>query len=100
MILYNETIKIEEGLQEEWLEWMRQEQLPAILATGKVSEHRICRLLHDDEDGGVTYAVQYFLPDLDTFRRYQQEDAPHFQRRQMERYRDRYVAFRTLMEIV
>lgn len=100
MILYNETIKIEGSIHEEWLAWMKAVQVPEIMATGKFSEHRICRLLHDDEDGGVTYAIQYYSPDMETFQRYQQEDAALFQRKHMERYRDRYVAFRTLMEIV
>ena len=100
MILYNETIKIEGSIHEEWLAWMKTVQVPEIMATGKFSEHRICRLLHDDEDDGVTYAIQYYSPDMETFRSYQQEDAALFQRKHMERYRDRYVAFRTLMEIV
>lgn len=100
MILFNETIKIDETLHEEWLEWMKTVQLPAIMATGKFSEYRICRLLHDDNDGGVTYAVQYHSPDLATFQAFQSEDAARFQRLHMERYRDRYVAFRTLMEIL
>lgn len=100
MILYNETIKIDERLQEEWLEWMKTVQLPAIMATGKFSENRICRLLHEENDGGVTYAIQYHSPDMDTFERYQREDAAQFQRAHMERFRDQYVAFRTLMEIL
>jgi hypothetical protein len=56
--------------------------------------------LHDDDDGGVTYAIQYFSPDMETFQQYQREHAAFLQRSHMERYRDRYVAFRTLMEMV
>jgi len=100
MIVYNETIKIDERIHEEWLDWIKTVHLPAIMATGKFSENRICRILQEEEDGGVTYAIQYHSPDMDTFKRYQQEDAARFQRMHMDRYRDRYVAFRTLMEIV
>lgn len=100
MIIYNETIKIDEHIHEEWLEWMKAVYLPKVMATGKFDEYRICRLLHDDGDGGVTYAIQYHSPDMDTFQRFQREDAAQFQRLHMEQYRDRYVAFRTLMEMV
>jgi hypothetical protein len=100
MIVYNETIKIDEAIHQEWLDWMKQEHLPNVMATGKFTEHRVCRLLHDDDDGGVTYAIQYFSPDMETFQQYQREDAAFLQRTHMERYRDRYVAFRTLMEMV
>ncbi len=100
MIVFNETIKIDETIHLEWLAWMKEVQLPNVMATGKFTEHRICRLLHDDEDGGVTYAIQYYSPDMETFQQYQQEYAAQLQRSHMERYKDRYVAFRTLMEMV
>ena len=100
MIVFNETIKIDETIHQEWLAWMKEVQLPNVMATGKFTEHRICRLLHDDEDGGVTYAIQYYSPDMETFQQYQQEHAAQLQRSHMDRYRDRYVAFRTLMEMV
>jgi len=99
MILYNVTVKVEKTVHEEWLRWMQQVHIPDVMATGKFEEHKLCRILHEEPDG-VTYAIQYFAPDMPAFQRYQAEDAKRLQAEHMERFKDKYVAFRTLMEVL
>lgn len=100
MIIYNVTVKIEKALEEDWLSWMKATHIPDVLKTGLFSEHRICRIMHDDDDGGVTFAIQYGCADMEAFQTYQTKYAKALQADHMERYKDRYVAFRTLMEVV
>lgn len=99
MILYNVTVKVDVEVHQQWLEWMRLKHIPEVMATGKFSEFRICRLLHEEPDG-VTYAVQYFSPDLETLQRYQQEDAQRLQEEHAMLFSGRYAAFRTAMEVL
>ncbi len=99
MILYNVTVKVERDIHEDWLAWMRKEHIPDVLSTGHFVSHRICRLLHEEEDG-ITYAVQYFAHSLEDIQAYQQGHAQRLQAEHARRYKDRFVAFRTLMEIV
>lgn len=99
MILYNVTVKVDSAIHEEWLEWMRRHHIPATMATGKFREFKLCRLLHEEPDG-VTYAVQYFSPDMKTFHQYYANDAPRLQQTHKERFGDRFVAIRTLMEVI
>ena len=99
MILYNVTVKVLPAIEKEWLEWMRQVHIPEVMRTGLFETHKICRILHDEEDG-KTYAIQYFCKDLPTFEQYQKEHAPGLQAAHAERYEGQYVAFRTLMEIL
>lgn len=99
MILYNVTVKVETAIASEWLEWMREVHIPDVLKTGLFLEHRICRILSDEPDG-VTYAIQYFCKDLDAFMEYNTKFAKALQEDHMQRYKDRYVAFRTLMEVL
>lgn len=99
MILYNVTVKIENNSKEEWLKWMRETHIPDVMNTGLFEEHKICRILHDENDG-ATYAIQYFCKDMDTFQRYQQEHAPALQADHSQRFQNKYVAFRTLMEVL
>ena len=40
----------------------------------------------------------YFCNNLDDFQKYQRDFAPALQKDHMDRYKDKYVAFRTLME--
>jgi len=100
MLIYNVTVKIEHECQEDWLRWMKEVHIPDVLATGLFEGHRLCRVLGDDDAHGVTYAIQYYCPGLEDFTTYQQEHAPRLQAEHAERYRDRYVAFRTLLEEV
>ena len=100
MILYNVTVKIAESLETEWLQWMREAHIPDVMNTGLFINHKICKILHDDEDGGVTYAFQYFCKDMDTFQEYQAKHAKALQADHAGRYKDQYVAFRTLMEVI
>ncbi len=99
MILYNVTVKVETEIAEEWLKWMRETHIPDVLNTGLFVDHRICRLLVDESDG-ITYSIQYSCPDLATFERYQKDHAQALQADHKERYQNRYVAFRSLMEVL
>ena len=99
MIVYNVTINIDHGVHDEWVEWMRREHIPQVMATGSFLEHRMARVLADDE-GGVTYAVQYTCADMATYERYREEHAPGLQQATEARYGGRYAAFRTLLEVL
>jgi hypothetical protein len=101
MILYNVTVNVEPSVHEDWLEWMRTTHIPDVLSTGLFVDHRLCRLLNDEYSReGVTYAVQYRLKTLEDLRKYQQEYAPALQAEHKERYQDKCLAFRTLLEII
>lgn len=99
MILYNVTIKIDHSAHAEWLAWMQQTHIPDVLETGCFIEHKMMRIIGDDDEHGVTYAIQYFAPDLPTFFFYRDNHAPRLQADLAHRFPE-YVAFRTLMEVL
>ena len=45
MLIYNVTIKVDRIIAREWLQWLQQEHIPAIMATGCFTEYRVVRLL-------------------------------------------------------
>ena len=99
MILYNVTVKIDATISEEWLNWMKTVHIPDVMNTGLFTEYKICEILHDDEDGGVTFAFQYFAKNMEDFQTYQRDHAKALQKEVVAKYKDRYVAFRTLMKV-
>jgi hypothetical protein len=100
MILYNVTVKIEADAQEDWLQWMKSTHIPDVMATGLFLGYRICKVLGDDDVHGITYAIQYECPDLAVFAQYQEMHAKRLQEEHQERFLNRYVAFRTLLEVI
>ncbi|MEM9022301.1 MAG: DUF4286 family protein [Bacteroidota bacterium] len=99
MIIYNVTVKIDLDAHDEWLQWMKGIHIPEVMATGKFTDHRMCKILVDDEDG-VNYSIQYSCPDMPTLQEYFSAHAPALQQAHTERYKDKFVAFRTLLETV
>lgn len=99
MIVYNVTVNVDVDQHEEWLHWMKTVHIPDVMSTGMFLDNRICRVLADDE-GGVTYAVQYTCADMDTYDRYKSEHAPRLQAETEKRFSNKFVAFRTLLEVL
>jgi len=100
MLLYNITIKIDHKIQEDWLGWMKENHIPAYLATGLFTEYKFCRILGDEDELGLSYALQLLCPDNKTFQIYQQLHSRRLQKAQADRYSEKYVTFRTIMEVV
>jgi hypothetical protein len=101
MIVYNVTVNIDGAVEKEWLQWMKEVHIPEVLATGLFIENRIMRIFDEEKmEDTATYAFQYVLKNMDDFDTYQEKFAPTLQKSHSERYKDRFVAFRTLMEMV
>lgn len=100
MILYNVTINIDNDVAEEWLQWMKEVHIPEVMATTYFIRNQIARVMGDEDSGGVTYAVQYTARNMEDLLEYQRDHAPALQAKHSDRYRDRFVAFRTVLEII
>ena len=99
MIIYNVTINIEDDVHLEWVEWMKNEHIPKVMATGYFLESRMCRLMVDEESG-TSYTIQYTLKNMADYEEYQLLHAPALQKETKDKYREKFVAFRSLMEVV
>jgi hypothetical protein len=99
MIVYNVTVNIDHEAHDAWLEWMKEVHIPDVMATGMFVESRLHRVLADDE-GGITYAVQYTAADMAHYERYRDEHAVRLQADAQARFGGKFVAFRTLLELV
>lgn len=99
MYIYNVTINIEAGIQEEWLKWMKETHIPDVMRTGCFVESRMVRVMNV-EDEGHTYSVQYTFREMKDIERYQTEFAKKLQEDGKQRFGGKFVAFRTLLEIM
>ncbi len=100
MIIYNTTIKVDWTIAEEWAQWMREVHIPDVLSTGCFEKHQFVRLLQEDETEGPTYASQYYATALTKYDYYLQHYAAAFREQIKNKWGDKYVDFRTLMQIV
>lgn len=100
MLVYNITLKVDTLIVEEWIAWQKQEHIPEIMATGLFDSYKFFRLLEQDETDGVTYIVQYFTTTRERYQQYINEHAAALRKKANDKWGNRFVGFRTLMELV
>lgn len=100
MVIYNVTIKIDGKISDEWLRWMQEVHIPEVMDSGCFEKFQFVRLLQIDEDEGPTYAVQYYANALEKYEAYINQFAPRLRQKTIEKWGDKFIAFRSLMEII
>jgi hypothetical protein len=100
MILFNTTIIVSNSIEREWLDWMKNRQIPAIMATGLPVENRILRLVTDVDQEGTTYTCQYLFDSMEKYDLYLSDYQSFFDGEHHDRYRDQYFSFQTILEEV
>jgi hypothetical protein len=101
MILYSITINIEKSVHDQWFEWMKSSYVPEIMKTGFFIENKILKLLtEEDSNTGITYSFQYYLKDLETLEQFQIEAEPKFTEALYKKYKNQFVEFTTILEVI
>ena len=99
MILYNVTTSIEPAVAAEWLDYMRSTHMPEVMETGFFIKSQLLRLLNEEE-GGITYAAQYYCISLEQLEEYQTLCAPALRADMDKRFAGQYASFRTTLEVM
>lgn len=99
MYIYNVTINVDASVHDEWLRYMQEEHIPDVMKTGCFVDNRMLKVLNV-EDEGTTYSVQYTFLNMSDMEEYREKHAPRLQKEVVDRYKDKFVAFRTLLQIV
>jgi hypothetical protein len=99
MLIFNETIIIEEAHYIEWLNWMKNVHIPAIMATGYFDSYRVLNVV-DSPNEGVTSCVQYHSANAENFNKFYEEHFNKFQTIHQQRYENKFVLYNTLMEVI
>ena len=100
MILYNITINVSPDIEQDFISWMKMTHIPEVLETGIFHDHKFFRLIHDTEDGSTNYCIQYFTENLKLMMEYESKHAPGLRAKTQERYKDKAISFRTLLETI
>ena len=99
MILYNVTVILEEEAESEWLEWMHTHHIAEVMSTGCFESNRIFKVL-ESQNEGITFSVQYIASNLETYEKYRTTFASKLQAELQNKFANRYVAFRTIMQLL
>lgn len=100
MIIYNVTVNIDESVHDTWLEWMKTDHIPNVLATGKFKEAKLTKVLVEEEKGGITYSTQFRAFSRESLDDYYKFDAEILRNESLKKFADKMLAFRTELEII
>jgi Domain of unknown function (DUF4286) len=100
MIIYNVTTKLSWQINEAWLQWMKQEHINDVIATGCFTHAQLLHLIEADDEEGPTYATQYFALKKTDYEKYIEVYADELRKKTFTKWGDKFISFRTVMQIV
>jgi hypothetical protein len=99
MIIFNDTVIVEEAVHLKWLKWMQEVYIPEVMATGYFKSYQILNVI-DSPNEGVTYCIQYNAETPAHFNQFYNEHLFRLQAMHNNEFKDQFVIFNTLMQTV
>jgi Domain of unknown function (DUF4286) len=100
MTLYNIAIKVDWIIDKDWVKWMKEEHIPAVMATNCFTQYTFAKLIEIDEEDGPTYSCQYIAQSKADYNRYIELHSSGLQKATLDKWGNKYFAFRSLMQVV
>lgn len=101
MIVYNVTCNVDDSVHQEWVKWMKEEHLPEVMETGMFIEHNMYKLMtRQYDEQGTTYCIQYTCNTYADYEKYSTEFGPALKQKTLEKFGDKVLAIRSIMEMV
>lgn len=100
MVIYNVTVKIDWSIHANWIQWMKEEHMDQLTATGCFVKHQLLRLIDVDDTEGPTYAAQYFAESKALYNRYIENFSQTIRKKAVDKWGNQFVAFRSVMQVV
>jgi Domain of unknown function (DUF4286) len=91
MIVYNISIKINPEIEEEWVQWQKDEHIPDVMSSGQFTEYKFYRMLENNEPDSVIYIVQYFAPSMENYTQYIENTAPVLRQKALDKWGDQLL---------
>ena len=96
-VIYTVRVTIATADKAEWVGWMEQEHLPAVMATGCFLRGGMAREVEPaPAEGTVTFVMEYLAPSRLEYDRYRTQYAPGLQQASAARFGGRFSATRHL----
>ena len=100
MFIYNVTVGVDKAFEQEWLLWMREIHVPDVMATQMFTGYKIYKVLASEDEGTISYAIQYSARSLDDVDLYLEKFAPSLREDVKKKFGDHQASFRTLLQEV
>lgn len=100
MYIYNITSKVAKKIVYEWVHWQKEIHIPEIMSIGFFYDYRFYELLEQNDEEEMTFVIQYFALELEDYKEYIRNHAPLLRRKAFDKWKNQFIAFRTLLKSV
>ncbi|WP_300244178.1 DUF4286 family protein [Massilibacteroides sp.] len=98
MIVYNTTFHIDNEILDEGVTYLKEVYMPKASANGFLLNPFLRKVLHDSEDDGVSFSVQFHVKNMDTLNFWLESEGRALQQELVGRFGRKIVGFTTLLE--
>lgn len=98
MVICNTTISIDNLVVEEWASWMQATYIPLLKNTGSFIDVRLFKVLNDQDQGGLSFALMMMSRDMQTYTDFEAKHARKLDQLHNIKYGSKFVSFRTMLE--
>lgn len=98
MIWYNVSIHVQPDIEAEWVQWMQQIHLPAMMATGCFERYEFSRLIDPPGDEYSIYVAQYQAVGMEELNRYYELHSADLRADAINRWENKFLIFRSVAE--
>lgn len=99
MLIYAITTHVENEIESQWVDWMRETFIPLMFATGKFREATFTKVIGASENGN-SYSVQYLTSNRATLQTFLSEDAPRLETESQRLFGNKALSFSTELELI
>ena len=99
MIIFNDTVIVEESVHQQWLKWMQEVYIPKVMETGHFKSYQVLNVI-DSPNEGVTTCIQYNTDSEEKFAKFYNQHLHGFHASHNALYENRFVLYSTLMETI
>ena len=100
MIIYNTTFHIEECIQQDFIDYIRQNVIPQATKSGLLTSPRFSRIFGEHEEQGFSYALEFATESISTLEKWNKTESAAVITPLIEKFGDKVVGFSTVMQVV
>lgn len=100
MIVFNTTFHVENGSDEDFIEFMLQVFIPMSTRSGLLTLPRLARVHGKEEEQGHSFAMEFQVADLYTLEQWNSEESQAVYAPLLEKFKEKLVGFSTVMETI
>jgi hypothetical protein len=97
-IVYSVTVKPDRDIEMAYVDWLKNEHIAEVVATGCFDSFRFFKVLAEDESDGSSYNIQYVTTDMSRYFDYINMHAPLMRSKGREKFGEKFHAFRTVLK--